>query len=335
MWKAPIAEQETAFWNFVTARQEIWFNKTILKLPREQWTSNPVLQIAKFTNVYRLLDRNTQYCVEEILEPEGYDWERLARLLTYRWFNRIETFNALAHILPIGMTSNATEPYIIATAIQQYANSTKTKLFTGAYLCGVSDQGGGDSKELNYALIFCNMYRAIDNILELLNNPACSLENLCQSLQILPCIGGFISYQFALDMMYPLQRLKGNSLAPYCDVNSYCDIGPGCKKGLACMGVVGNNTLLLRACRELYGKHVSELHRRGFKWIRTDIDEAVPLSLGDIENCLCEFSKFDRIAKGGHIKTKYHPLPPDAWRAKCETLPIWGKGKYNGCPHYY
>ena len=329
MWKAPIAEQETAFWNFVTARQEAWFNKTILKLPREQWTSNPVLQIAKFTNVYRLLDRNTQFCVEEILEPHcSSEWRRIAHLLTYRWFNKIETYLALAEGIPD--CPREIEPYVLANAIRRYTNSTKTPLFTGAYLSGVSDQGGGDSKELNYALILCNLYRAVDDILIFLNDPSMSLEKICLFLQLLPCIGGFIAYQFALDMMLSLHRLNGGKLAPYCDVNSYCDIGPGCKKGLACMGVVGNNTLLLRATRELHDKHVSELHRRGFKWIRTDEGQAVPLSLGDIENCLCEFSKFDRIAQGGHIKTKYHPLPPGAWRAKCETLPIWGKGKYNG-----
>ena len=94
------------------------------------------------------------------------------------------------------------------------------------------------------------------------------------------------------------------------------------------MGVVGNDACGQRALNGLFKKHIAELHPRGFIWWRDYNANAIPLGIGDIENCLCEFSKYVRIRAGGKGKLRYNTLPNNAWRSLYPSIPYYGIGIY-------
>ena len=94
---APDQQQENNFWQFVRDRQELWYRRFILKLPRVEWTKDTILQRISFGNVYRELDPGTQFTVEEILENQCHEeyWQVIAHLITYRMFNSIDTYRLI------------------------------------------------------------------------------------------------------------------------------------------------------------------------------------------------------------------------------------------------
>ena len=61
------------------------------------WTDDPILQNFKFTNVYRCLDRVSQYLLRRVIyngkqyEPE----DMFFRILVFKHFNKCETWDLL------------------------------------------------------------------------------------------------------------------------------------------------------------------------------------------------------------------------------------------------
>jgi len=78
-----------AFFDFARERHEIYLKRSRgAPLP---WTTDPILQRYKFTNVFRELDRTTVWFRENIREPLRNDSRVLFATVAFRWFNRIET----------------------------------------------------------------------------------------------------------------------------------------------------------------------------------------------------------------------------------------------------
>ena len=60
------------------------------------WTKDPILQDYKFTNLFRIYDRNTQFILNEVI-PDGPSdlTETSFRIILFRTFNRIGTWRRL------------------------------------------------------------------------------------------------------------------------------------------------------------------------------------------------------------------------------------------------
>lgn len=323
-WVAPDRRAEEVFWQFVKERHDVWHNRFVLDLHQRDWTANPILSRAKFTNVYRMLDRNTQYVVEEILEPNAIEATTTNTGLAtvaylsavYRWFNRIETFQdvgpKILHVIELGGDWS-----YVADELNRINADKKRKVFTSAYISGFVDLGFGSFGD-NCAHVLQELYGAVCDV-----DDEGTLKQACERLQQVPRIGHFIAYQMALDWMLPLAALDGGRLIPEFDPNSWTDVGPGCAKGLAIMGVKGPEAATQRALMGLWTKHTEVLHPMGFKWVRDHRAQAVAMTLGDMENCLCEYSKYVRIMGGGRTKTVYRPVD-HVWKPKYKTLPVYG-----------
>ena len=66
----------------------------------ETWTDDPILQEYKFTNLFRIFDRNTQFVLRQVI-PGGESGltETCFRVILFRMFNRIETWELLSRQL--------------------------------------------------------------------------------------------------------------------------------------------------------------------------------------------------------------------------------------------
>src|SRR5262245_25055978 len=59
------------------------------------WTQDPILQNYSFTEVFREDDRTTKWLRENVRDPLRNDPRVLPAVLIFRWFNRVETGEAI------------------------------------------------------------------------------------------------------------------------------------------------------------------------------------------------------------------------------------------------
>lgn len=86
------------FFYLMTERHRI-YRKRAAGLPFP-WTTDPVLLDNRFCNVYRVLDRGTQYVVNEVINKGPQDHrETCFRVMLYKLFNRIPTWEYIVQKL--------------------------------------------------------------------------------------------------------------------------------------------------------------------------------------------------------------------------------------------
>ncbi len=82
------------FFVFVAKRYRVHRNR--LAGRPQPWTDDPILQQYPFTNVFRVLDRVTQYILRNVIETGDRSLEEQCfRVMLFRSFNKIETWEAL------------------------------------------------------------------------------------------------------------------------------------------------------------------------------------------------------------------------------------------------
>ncbi|KAL1697662.1 hypothetical protein EV121DRAFT_219180, partial [Schizophyllum commune] len=89
-------------WYWLAERQDI-YNRRRQGLPRDEWTDDPILKSSWFCNAYRILDRECQFLVREVIEKGSQDpIEICFRVMLYDIFTRASTYQLLAqHFAPL------------------------------------------------------------------------------------------------------------------------------------------------------------------------------------------------------------------------------------------
>lgn len=86
---------------YLMAERHRIYRKRAAGLP-PPWTDDPILAKNRFCNVYRVLDRGTQYVLNEIINKGPQDFkETCFRVMLYKLFNRIPTWEYLVEKLGI------------------------------------------------------------------------------------------------------------------------------------------------------------------------------------------------------------------------------------------
>lgn len=263
-------------------------------VPQEQWTEDPILKQFKFTQVYRVLDRASQYLLKEVIyngkeyEPE----DMFFRILLYRHFNlpsTWETFKA-----KLGDITYNTGIQNIVDCCHEAVKKGEV-LYSNAYMIGAyfyNDPNLSYIKKMpKYEaqmtiwkdFIFENGY-----IYEILDSV--SFEDLYNKIHQLPIFGDFIAQQYCIDLMY----------SPLFDFseNDFVVTGPGSLKGIkwtfedvtASYDYVG----AIKWVHEHFEEKMHEFcEASGMIWNPLPF-QPVP-TLTNLQNCFCECSKY---AKG-------------------------------------
>ena len=80
------------FFETMVERQKIWKRKTFLKLS-PPWSGDEILRDYKFTNVYRELDRNSQWQINNIFKKKQKSkFDLVWKILLFRIFNQPDFF---------------------------------------------------------------------------------------------------------------------------------------------------------------------------------------------------------------------------------------------------
>jgi hypothetical protein len=302
MGKIRIRDEAFQFYfYFIQERMSIFWKKRA-RVP--ELTQDAILSTYKFTNVYRVLDRVTQYLLKKVIYQEENSFSEedvLFRILIFKIFNKTETWEFLEEALeqPICRANFRVGEWseLLSYQIRQQP------IFNGAYM-----MTGSHRKYQQFPSKHEKWLRMVDK--EWVQNDffadikkAESLEAVYDLLRSRSFLGEFLAYQYAIDFNY--------SPVIDFDENTFVKAGIGAKRGLhKCFSGFGGHS-----CEELI--RFTQDHFEFFqeKYGYTDFKNLYgrPPTLIDLQNCFCEVDKYLRVklphlSQGQkRIKQKYKP----------------------------
>lgn len=278
------------FWQFITERQKVWYRRVVEGRP-SPWTDDDILQKYRFTNVYRELDPGTQYVIQQILEAEAPQKDKIFNVMLYRLIGRMETHDHLGFQSLDGFDAKELE-----SQLKHRRDNLGETVFTGAYMVSGYNQMGSSDKVENVSALFDEITSDPEFFDQLL--AAESLESAYKLIKAQPGFGNFLSYQVLVDLLYPVDAYNGDSVLPF-SPNDWSAPGPGAQKGLKQLVTEFNGFSRLATMRWLRQHQQEEFDRLDldFPFLKTDDGDRLKLSLANIQNCLCEFYKYHKILK--------------------------------------
>ncbi len=287
------------FWYFACERQNIYWNRFVLKKPAP-WTFDPVLSAFKFTNCYRQLDRTTIWYHQNIggypetgfpKQFKNKEKDVVFATFVHRLFNRIET---MAPILPYLTLKEFNLDTV--TAVIEGLRTQGQNVFTSAHLTTGVRFGGYDDKLYNIMHLIKLIHESIDEIYKNIKSSK-SLEELFWQVRKVQGFGPFLGYQMILDII-------NSGIMPF-SPDDFTVAGPGCKRGIRHIFPVMNFEDALMYLRKNQHKHLEKFGLE-FKFLEEFGGKKMGLHLGNIENLNCEYSKFYKAVNGiGRPRNKF------------------------------
>lgn len=266
-----------SYWRLAAERQRMFFRR-VAGQPGP-WTDDPVLAKHRFTNAYRASDRVSQYLINIVIYgSDTDDVSTVLRVLLFKIFNRIDTWQAIEHRL--GHVDRETFDAQILNDLLDQRMQDGHRLYSAAYIMP-TPKLGQIRKHANHLQLLASLLR--DGTLERLVE-ARTLGDLYVSLASVPSFGPFLGFQFAIDLNYtPVYRFSEME---------FVVAGPGAHDGIAkCFeetadlsaeDVIRGVTEGAEDCLTAFGIEFPDL------WGR-------PLQLIDCQNLFCEVSKYARV----------------------------------------
>lgn len=306
------------FFAFARERHSIYLRRQ--KGSPWPWTSDPILQKYKFTNVFRELDRTTVWFHENVRNALRDQPEVLLATVVFRWFNRIETAEVIFKQL---LFSGETPwDHFLKTGEAWPMRSCLASAYpdgpyvTGAYMI----RSPTGMSKLDGMLHLCSEFWKTDWRAEadcLINGwgetESLTMEGFTEWLKEIPGQGPFLAYEIACDLRYTALLEKA------LDIMTWANPGPGAQRGLnrlhgrlhpkprkpskkwASSG--GKNPD--RANEEM--RYLLDLSQREHYWPQS----WQPWEMRTVEHTLCEFDKFQRVKLGeGEPKSLYRRTAP-------------------------
>jgi hypothetical protein len=305
-----------SYWYLASERQAIFYRRLRNDYPL---TNDLILNTHRFTNTYRASDRVSQYLLSNVIaksEPDPRDL--LFRILLFKFFNRIDTWEALTRL--VGNPSLANYTFARYRGAFDDLMAQGQKIYSSAYIMP-SPPFGENRKHANHLRLLERML-ADDLPRQLTSAP--SIEAAYKLLLAYPSLGPFLAFQFTIDLNY-------SPLLNFSEMD-FVVAGPGAQSGIEkCFvstegiphsTIIASMTAMLSRETQRLGIHFNSL------WGR-------PVQLIDAQNLFCETDKYAREAHPTitsasdrtKIKQRYHrnpqPIIP-AYPAKWEltgTIP--------------
>lgn len=322
-------------------RQRIWKRRFIEKRPRP-WTDDPILSDYKFTNVYRELDRNSQWMIRNILLDDGLTLKDLIwKMMVFRFFNNPETFEFDPSESPStgdliadkGFTSakrwrNGIPGYdeygenefagLIASVRAKGLNP-----YTTAYLIN-SQATPGKSRDYCYThLVIPTLHKCLDRLITTVVR-ARQPRHIIEYLRTLPAVADFIAHEFYQDFTY-IPRYTPRKFMRF-TADDYTNVGPGAAVGIRLIFPSTKRGKEQR--RAIY--RLRDMAKERLEEIAVENGEPMPyvewdkerseyvvsgefnLTLHQIEMWLCEYQKYWKMKHGvGKPRSRFKPRTKD------------------------
>lgn len=266
---------------FIKERHQIYQRKA--RGEPKPWTKDVILQKYKFTNVYRELDKVTVWIRENWREPNKKDPNLFFAMTVARLLNWPDTLSTLGY-------PRTWDPAYFVSTLHELRKFNK--IFGAAYI--VSTNGRKmDKVEYLEAHVLTPLWMRRAAIRQAVATK--SLATTHKALMETSGLGSFIAGQVVADLRYtpPLNQAT--------DFDTWAASGPGSRRGLN--RVLGRN--VENPWREV--DWLENLKEVG-DCVEVEVRKAKmpPIHLQDLQNCLCEFDKYERTRLGqGRPKALY------------------------------
>lgn len=251
---------------------------------QEEWTHDPVLRSTKFANVFRVLDRSTQYVLTNVVQQGSQELHEVCfRIILFRSFARISTYEVIKSALD-------GPPTLAGFSPAAYENILLPHIGAGNPVYG-SSYFIPAPREFKTQYPFQSTLRLIQLMLRTgLPDKLAEMHHMRDAHSLLttfPGLGPFLAMQLLLDL----------NLSEHFDFSEeeFAACGPGSRAGLVA----------------IFGKFVSGFELEAMRWIQanqdhywskygiTDVPHLCParkpgLNVVDIEHTLCEVFKYRR-----------------------------------------
>lgn len=278
-----------AYLRFVEARHQVWAARQA-GLPGP-WTDEPIVATRKFTNVFRVLDFGSQYLFGENL-LEGRKDDVLMRLFLYRHTGRPEAWDYL--LTALGGPPTIDDLEFVAELFKEYRGAGARPVFTSAYLVFPQSQVKGTDKVDSIVALTRRLFE--DEGLAESFLAADSQVGRFAELRKNKGVADFMSMQILTDWGY----------SPYGEdrENDFIVLGPGARKGALALDPTAKTDDTFRwAYESVYD-------------LGLELPLDTPMGMGrlpsymDVQNTLCEFSKYVRYAERPVPDKPYAPAHP-------------------------
>lgn len=301
------------YWEFAAKRQRAFLRRYAGE--DGPWSDDPILQEYKFCNVFRVLDRVSQYMVREVCysdEPRT-PADTIFQITAFRMFSRIETWEELRRRLGHAPTLKNLADGSFERTLTEMKNEGQT-LYTGAFILCATDAYGRGLKHLNHVELFTDMFLVHDAAADILAAP--SLEAVYQVYHRYPLYGNFMAYQTAIDVNY-------SDLIDFSE-NDFTVPGPGALRGIQKLFTDTGDYTPAEVVFWMVKRQDAEFKRLGLEfeglWGRK-------IQAIDAQNLFCETDKYCRVrlpelaSNRTRIKAHFRPI------SASETVflpPKWG-----------
>ena len=280
---------ELAYW--VNERYAMKLRKDLRQNGFPGYSADPYMGTVRYCNVHREDDKVTRWMRTNWSTAQSpIWWFVLGRMLNY--------IPSLESLVEFGVSSTDGErDESVLPSIDGIGEGLKairecgTKIFTSVYTISTC---GESTDKIDYVM------RVVQSVAEweaksMQADKFESLEKCHRWLMRVKGLGSFLSAQVIAD----LKNTKGHPLAQAPDFWTWCAPGPGSIKGLQ---EYFDNTV--RITPGNFKAHIQQCWEEVMLLITPSIP---PIHMQDFQNCLCEFSKYERVKKGGHVRNRYIP----------------------------
>ena len=322
------------FFETMYERQMIW-KRRMLDGKVRPWTNDKILANYKFTNVYRELDRSSQWQIRNILLDDSLSLTNLIwKLMVYRFFNNPETFTFvpdehrdLFNQNPTGISAkqwrNGIPDYEqydedeFAEFIQGIRDAGLNP-YTNAYLINSMATPGKPRDYCYTHLVMPSLHKAIPRLMkEVLS--AKKPEDIIRYLKTIPSVADFIAHEFYQDFTY-IPRYTDRKFMKF-DQNDYTNVGPGASVGIRLIFPQLKGRQQKKAIYDLRDmaaeklNAISQAKGEPFPYLYWDkesrsyyVTEKPNITLHQIEMWLCEFQKYWKMTIGeGKQRSEFVP----------------------------
>lgn len=269
------------FWYFVNERHRIYLRQQ--QVQPKPWSDDPIFQQWKFCNVFRQLDKQSKWLIDNVIAKhlDAKPGLLLFNIFVFRAFNLSDTYEVLGW-----------QPFWdeeAANDLLGFHVGLDKQLTSGAYMIR-GRQGIPKYRSITRSL--SEIWQFKENLAELiLEEPYLhhAWRSMCDARYW--GWGPFTCYQIALDLTY-----SPFFITPPVDINDWCYFGPGATRGLRQIwsDIPLKDEWMLQGAKHLLADQV--------KYREPHVPE---LNLQDIEFCLCELGKYRKIKAGGRGSERY------------------------------
>jgi len=276
------------FYKWIYKRHKIYRLKS--KGKPWPWTQDLILQEYKFTNVYRKLDRTSQWMIRYIIESDDYPrlQDKVWGCLISRINNNLETFDYCG--VPL---RKEFKPKKFQRKMEEY-KAKGNRVFTNAHITCQSNLKR--TRIENYIEIVSRLKTGWKEIWKSIKGFAKEedWEGCFKFIKTLYGFGGFTSYEVCIDMVYA-------EVFPDSVRDTFANPGPGCEFGIETIYPNRKYISYNDAMRRLTDRQNKYFKKFGLK------HKGPKLTIQDIEFALCEWGKYWKIKHGvGKARMRYH-----------------------------